>query len=134
MAFSSSDQGPVDIMVEIPASADLSGIQYHFVRIDVSESDSEIELLATAGGQGIGICQDTPEASVLQRVRVRVQGISKLVLGGNVTRGDDIQSAADGEGTTASTADFLLAHALATGVDQDIIEVIVSCPGSQNNA
>ena len=133
MAFSSSDQGAVDITVELPASADLSGNQYHFVRIDVSESDSEIELLATAGGQGIGICQDTPEASTLQRVRVRVLGISKLVLGATVTRGDDIQSLGDGEGDTAAAADFILAHALASGVDQDIIEVIVRCPGSENN-
>jgi len=133
MAFSSSDQGAVDIMVEIPASADLSSNQFHFVRIDVSESDSEIELLATAGGQGIGILQDTPEASTLQRVRVRVIGISKLVIGDTVTRGDDIQSLGDGEGDTAAAADFILAHALASGVDQDIIEVIVRCPGSQNN-
>jgi len=132
--FVANDIGAVDISCFIPASADLSALQYHFVRIDASELDNEIELVATAGGQALGILQERPKASTAQWVRVRVKGCSKLVYGGTIARGASIQSDSDGEGLTASTADYVLAYALESGADQDLRHVVVNCPGGQNNA
>lgn len=131
--FSWNEKGVTDITCFIPASADLSGNQYHFVRIDASETDNEIELVASAGGQALGVLQDEPKASTAQYVRVRVIGPSLVVCGDTVTRGDDLQSLGDGEADTAASGDHVLGYALESGVDQSLIHAIIKCPGGQLN-
>lgn len=132
-----NDKGAVDFTAEIPAASDLSAGQYHFVTITGESSSSglpEIALVSSAGAQADGVLQDKPVASTLQVVRVRAQGISKIVYGGTVTVGTHrIQSAADGEATAASTGDFVLANPIKGGGDQEIGMAVINCPGGQSN-
>lgn len=114
-----SDQGGKDI-TRI-AGADLSAKQYHFV---LQASDGEIDAVASAGGVATGVLQDNPNAQG-KAARVRVNGSTKLKVGGTVAAGAKLQSDASGQGITAASADHVLAQAQEAGVDGDIIEALL---------
>lgn len=75
----------------------------------------------------IGIFQHT-QATAGARVRVMLEGISRIVLGGTVTRGDLLTSDAAAKGITATLGQNYVGVALASGVASDIIPVLLS-PG-----
>ncbi|MBI5056996.1 MAG: hypothetical protein HZB61_10320 [Nitrospirae bacterium] len=75
----------------------------------------------------IGIFQHITSAAG-EDVRVMLDGISDLKLGGTVTRGDQITSDSAAKGVKATLGQNYIGYALASGVTGDIIPVLIA-PG-----
>ena len=95
-------------------------------------ADDDTLSVATASTEElIGVFQHTT-AIAGDYVRVMVDGISRVKLGGTVTRGGWITSDASAKGVAAAPASgvnaAVIGKALASGVDGDIIPVLLA-PG-----
>jgi hypothetical protein len=73
----------------------------------------------------IGIFQATTTAAG-QYVEVMTHGISRIVLGGTVTRGQKLTSDVNGNGVAASAGNQAIGIALESGVSGDIISVLLA--------
>ncbi len=93
--------------------------------------DDTLSIASDSTDSLVGVFQHTTNAAG-DEVRVMLSGISKVKLGGTVTRGDYITSDANGQGVAATPAAGVNANvigkALASGVSGDIIPVFLS-PG-----
>lgn len=89
-------------------------------------ADDDTMSLATGATDGlIGIFQHIT-ANANDSVRVMLTGgISRLKLGGAVTRGDRITSDANGKGVKAVLGNSIIGYALASGVENDIIPALI---------
>lgn len=89
-------------------------------------ADDDTFSQATAATENlIGIFQFTTTAAG-ERVRLMLEGISNLKIGGVVTRGDPVTSDANGKGVKAVLGQNIIGFALASGVLNDIIPVFIS--------
>lgn len=104
------------------AGADLSAKQYHFVNMS---SDGQVDAVASAGAQGIGVLQDKPTAAG-QAACIAVYGVSKVVAGADVTAGNRVQADGNGKAIAATTGDFVMGVALTAGNSGDLIEVLLA--------
>ena len=86
--------------------------------------DDTLSLAGAVSDDLVGIFQHTTAAAG-DEVRVRLEGISDLKIGGNVTRGDWLTADSSGRGVTAAPAtgvnNKIIGRALASGVLDDII-------------
>ena len=108
--------------ISVEAGADLSAGQYLFVEI---ATDGQIDLVGSAGGSAIGVLYDKPSAAG-RAARVVIGGVAKVEAGGTVTAADKVQSTAAGKAITAASSDHVLGRALTSGVDGDIIRVLLT--------
>lgn len=116
------------VRISLEASADLSSHQYKFATLGATG----VALNTTAGGPCIGVI-DTNDADALgKRVPVAIGNVTKVKLGGTVTRGNNIQSDGAGLGIVAATADYSQGIALESGVTGDIIPILLR-PQAQLN-
>lgn len=104
-------------------SENLTAKQYFLLKIGTS--DGAALLNDTKGGYCVGVLQEKIDgSSTVKSARVRIDGVTKISLGGNVARGGEIISDTAGKGIAADAADqFIIGHALESGVDGDIIEM-----------
>jgi len=112
--------GALDIT--LVAGADLSAIQYHFVKLDADGK----AVACGANEVSIGILQNTPESG--EAARVRVLGTSKLVMNEAVDEGEAITSTDTGAGEVVDLADEY-AGAIdieAATAQNDIVEVLIT--------
>ena len=107
------------------ASGDLSSKQFYFVIFSaantVSQASSNTDI-------ALGVLQDKPDAAS-ESALVMMQGISLLELGGSVNRGAGIMCHTDGTGIAATNNKPICAIALESGVDGDLIPVLLT-PGA----
>ena len=90
------------------AGSDLSAKQYHFVTM---AADGQYDATGD-GAKADGILQNDPSVAG-QAATIGIDGVSKLVVGGAVTAGDDVSSNAAGRGVSATTTgDIILGRAL----------------------
>lgn len=91
--------------------------------------DDTLSTGAAATDNVVGVFQHATTAAN-QEVRVMLSGISRVKLGGTVTRGDLIGSDASGQGVTvapsAGTNNRVVGIAMASGVSGDIIPVLLN--------
>lgn len=87
-------------------------------------SDDLVVAGAGATDTIIGVAQHGAASG--ERVRVMLAGISRVRAGGNITRGAFLTSAADAEAVAAAATNVIGGQALASGVDQDLIPVMLS--------
>lgn len=95
MAF----DGNLQIVPGLVAAGDLSGKQYRFGVIGASG----VSPASVSGDPVDGVIQDDPDAANLS-VSLAYSGVSKVVAGGVITKGDKVQANADGKATTAAAA------------------------------
>ena len=93
-------------------------------------ADDDTLSQATASTESlVGIFQHTTSAAN-EEVRVMLDGISKVKLGGTVTRGDRLTSDANGKavavGVVAGTNYNSIGTALASGVADDVVPVLLN--------
>jgi len=112
------------------AAADLSSYQYHIVKL----TDTKTVSYSTADADAAcGILQDKPTAAG-RACKVRIAGVSKLKIGsGGITAGAFIASDATGQGVAATANQRRIAQALETGVENDIVSVLIQ-PGNVPSA
>jgi hypothetical protein len=111
----------------LKAGADLSAKQYRFVKVDTAVDDQVVGTTA-ATDEIVGVLQNDPTSG--QAAAIRTVGISKLLLGGTVTRGDRLTSDATGRGILAAGSQVVGAIALHSGVVGDIIPALVLVDGT----
>jgi Uncharacterized conserved protein (DUF2190) len=109
----------------VPANADLSASQFCFVVVNASGR----LVLPAAGGHAEGILQDKPNAAGVYG-EVGILGVSKVLVGtGGVTAGDLLASDVNGKAVTATTGNFVLGRALATGAAGTYIPALIQQKG-----
>ena len=117
--------------------------KYNIVKFGVD--DEHVIEAAAAGDSALGVAQNAAVAEE-DAVRVMVIGISRVKLGGTVTRGDFLTSDANGEGvaatrhahtentagtytqnatTAAAAASNVIGRALKSGVAGDIVPIVL---------
>ena len=109
--------------IGVPASADLSASQFHFV---VVNNNGQLALPA-AGGDGDGVLQDKPNAAGIEG-EMAIGGVTKVGAGG-VTAGDLIATDNAGKAVTAAAGNKILGRALATGAAGVIIPLLIQQKG-----
>jgi hypothetical protein len=92
-------------------------------------SDDDTFSLATASTDLlVGVFQHTT-ANAGDQVRVMLDGITRIKLGGNVTRGNPITSDGSGQGVAAAPSAGsnvrIIGFALASGVSGDIVPMLI---------
>jgi hypothetical protein len=123
MAF---DISGVDITLE--AGADLSAKQYFLVAI---ASDGQIDP-AGDGANVDGVLQNDPDDAG-KAATVRISGVSKVVCGAAITKGDKVASDAAGKAVTAASSDRVIGRALqTTTADGQILAVLLKVAGEPN--
>jgi len=110
----------LDLTLE--ASGDLSTKQYRFVTIDSNGQAA----VATRGALAAGILQDKPAAiNRAGSVRTVSCTVSKVVLGGTVTKGQALVADANGAAVNASSSDnAYLGFALEGGASGQIVAML----------
>lgn len=125
MAF---DIHGTDITLE--AGADLSAKQYFFVTL---ASDGQIDPTGD-GANADGVLQNDPDAAG-KPATVRICGVSKVVAGAAITKGDAVASGSAGKAKTAASTNRVLGRALQTSTaDGQIIAVLLKLGGEPNAA
>ena len=123
MAYELSDS---QVVLSIPAGADLSAKQYTFVKI----SGTGVISVAAATDAPIGVLLNDPASG--ETAAVAVSGIVKLVASAAITAGVTIGTTATGTAVTlaagADTTKYIVGRAItAAGAGGDIITVAVDC-------
>lgn len=107
------------------AAADLSAKQFFFVKVDSAGKVA----LAAADNLAIGVLQNKPKSA--EAASVRVHGISKVVAGAAITRGDRVGSDANGKARGGVIVGVTLGVALETAsADGDVIAVLLHPAGT----
>lgn len=96
-----------------------------FVFAKFGADDDTCNVASAATDGVIGIIQHTTSA-VGEETRVMVVGISRIVLGGTVTRGKPLTPDANGKGVQATAGQSYGAIAYASGVAGDIIPALLT--------
>lgn len=109
-----------------------AAIATQFLIAKFGADDNTLSQAAAATDNLIGIFQHTT-TNAGDEVRVMLDGISNLKLGGTVTRGGPITSDANAKGVAAVLGQNIIGFALASGVLNDIIPVLIA-PGVLNSA
>lgn len=95
-----------------------------FKCMKIGASDNSALLNDSKAGVIVGVLQDDPDNSKVFVGRVRGVGYSKIILGGTVTRGDQVVSDASALGITDDAANqFVVGIAEESGVVTDIIMI-----------
>jgi len=108
-------------VISLKSTNDLSERLYHLVALDTANDQSIV--LAGADAECIGSLQNKPKAG--ETAAVAIGETVKVVLGGTVTRGDNIVSDATGRGIARTTQLNVFGKALMSGVAGSVIEVLV---------
>lgn len=123
MAYELSDS---QVVLSIPAGADLSAKQYTFVKL----SGSTVISAAAATDLPIGVLLDDPASG--ETAAVAVSGVVKLKASAAIAVGALVGTTSTGTGVTlvagTDTTKFILGRAItAAGAAGDIITVAVNC-------
>lgn len=110
--------------ITLEAGQDLSAKQFFCVSI---AADGQID----PSGDGAlvdGILQNNP-ASAGEASTVAIAGISRVICGGSITRGDMLASDADGKAVVATTNEEIFGRALTAGANNQVIPVLLKLSG-----
>jgi len=115
-------------LMSLPAGADLSSAQYHFVEL---ASDGECILVDAAGAASIGINYGKPSAAgTITSIRPLDGNIALVEAAEAITIGGFVASNAAGEAIALVTGHVPLGVALTTGVNGTIMRIITINQGA----
>lgn len=111
--------------ITLPAAADLSAKQYRAMTVDSNGRAA----VSTRGQGSAGILQNNPGA-LDRAATIAIAGVSKVVLGGTVTKGQKLVSDANGALVNASSSDNnFLGIAIGSGGSGEIIAALIQPTG-----
>lgn len=117
--------------ITLPANADLSTKQYFFVKLTNSSGTGRVAL-AGDGEFAIGVLQNKPAAAG-DTAKVAISGIAKVEAGGVITAGNPVAVDASGNAVAASSGDIVVAVAVNSAVDGDVVEVLLDARNAYAN-
>lgn len=116
------------VVISRPAGADLSALQYTFVKLDAS---GDTVLAATQGEAVVGVLQNNPDAS--GTASIMTSGVSKIRLEGTEATGDQLTPATvTGRGETAASGDFVAGYCVLGGAAGELGSVSLTGGGQLN--
>lgn len=107
--------------ISVPASADLSASQYHFVDVD---SNGQL-VVAASPSTVLGVLQDKPAAAG-RAGSVAINGRTKIVFGGTVAAGSAVTCNASGEAVAVTTGQPSLGMCIEGAGDGEIGSVVLT--------
>jgi len=115
------------VKITLVAAADLSALQYHFVKLDSAGKAAAVTAITD---RPIGVLQNAPTSG--QEAEVLVTGGTKLVASEAITEGAIVSTSAAGRGDSiaAGTNDtqFILGTALTeVAANGEILTAVVNC-------
>jgi len=111
--------------VTLKAAADLSGKQYHAVRMSAANACNQASL--STDSAIVGVLQNKPQST--EAATVGYMGISKITVGGVVTAGDVLTSNSSGRAATVASGQIAIGRALETSTQNgDVITAILQSP------
>lgn len=118
-----------------PAGADLSAKQYHFVKLN---SSGQVVAIAAATDKPYGILQNAPSAAG-QAAEVMLCGISKVSADADLSIGNQIGAAADGQAAAyvpgTDTTSYIVGEVLtANTAAAGLVSVAFNCMGAGRGA
>ena len=90
--------------------------QFKFVTL---ESDGQVDKADAAGERCFGVLENDPASG--GEATVVVSGQTRIVCGGTVAAGAQIQTDASGDAITAASGDVSMGYAMEAGVDGQVI-------------
>lgn len=106
----------------------------YFVAVVPSGTDGTTVTLATSAGSDVlGVAQERVLVANINKqvVDIRLYGITKMLAGGTVAYGDQVQNDTTGRAvTSAAPGDRVVGRALSGGAVGDVIDVLLT-PGGQ---
>lgn len=137
------EQNPYAIKVTFVAGETLGGQgwepskQFRFVRLadqELTGTPVAYDIDDAIDVRPIGVLQNMPKSSYgdnnFGEAEVTISGVTKLVAGGNITAGYPVGAGAYGKGVQVgddSDSAFIVGTALTSGVNGDIITVVINC-------
>ena len=117
-------EGPQGIkLTGLKTSADLSGDQYRFVKLD---ANGLVTGTTAQGEDCIGVLQNKPISGAT--AEIICIGVTKAKADSAIDEQDAITTAADGDADQAAAADFVLGKAItAAAAAGEIITIVVNC-------
>jgi hypothetical protein len=109
--------------IALVATADLSSSQFCAVDVDSSAQAA----LPSNHGRAVGVVQNKPKLGAV--ADVMVDGVTKMVAAGAITKGANITVNASGQAVAAATGNIILGIALDTGAASAIIPVLLMQQG-----
>lgn len=124
-----TEQGP-NLIITIPAAADLSAKQYYFVKF----SGGQAALCSAATDVPAGVLQNKPDAAG-KPAEVLVFGISKVVADASLSQGNLIGTSADGQAdaktpgtdTTEYVVGVVRSPDSGAGAAGDVFSAMINC-------
>lgn len=98
------------------AGESLATSQFKFVTL---ESDGQVDLADAAGERCLGIVENDPASG--EAATVVMSGKTRIVCGGTVAAGAQLQTDASGTAITAASGDVSMGYALEAGVAGQVI-------------
>lgn len=115
-------------LINLEAGQDLSSKQYYFVSL---AADGQVDPTGD-GASAEGVLQDAPSAAGYP-ASIAISGISKVIAGTSITRGDLVASGSAGKAKTAASGNRVLGIALEAATnDGDVISVLLKVQGAPN--
>jgi hypothetical protein len=105
------------------AGADLSALQYRFVKLN---SSGEVVAITADTDQPVGILQDAPAAAG-RSAEIMVNGISKLYGAQAMTAGNKVGPSANGRGDDTSPTTPVGQVVVGTGAADELGSVMFNC-------
>ena len=118
--------GDIDT-ITAQAAADLSGKQYHLMRLSGAGLCNVASHAAGAAGTLFGVLQNKPTSG--HAATLAYEGESKVVAGGNISANAYITTNGSGRATAASSGNMVAGIALeAAAADGDVIRCLLRQP------
>lgn len=105
---------------------------YRFVK--PGSADGQVLVAAAATDAIIGVSGQVGAAAAGESIDICLVGIAEVVCGGNVTRGNSLTADSTGRAVVASTGNIIGGKALMSGVENDIIPILVHAAGDSDAA
>ncbi|CDH43839.1 DUF2190 family protein [Candidatus Contendibacter odensensis] len=103
-----------------PAGADLSAVQYQFVK---QNSSGQAVVCSVAGEKALGVLQNNPTSG--QSATVAYEGITKVQAAATIVPGNDIATNAAGKAVVALTTNKILGECISGGATGEIISILI---------
>jgi len=113
------------VILSLPAGADLSSSQYHFVKL----SGTGVIIVAAATDAPIGILMNDPASG--ETAAIAVSGVVKVKSSGTIALGALVGTTATGTAVSLTagtdTTKYILGRAIKAAVADDIVTVAINC-------
>lgn len=116
--------------ITLPAGADLSAKQYHFVTVN---SSGQAVAVSSDGGAGIGVLQNNPDAAG-KSATIAIAGVTKTAASASISAGVRVASDNAGKaGAVGSGDDFVMGVALEAMASGGIYPMLIEKLGVERS-